>query len=584
MAATVADALFNRLIDAFPATRAYAAGDFAGDPMPEPLRKYFEHRISRQLDEAVAHESAWLDADDPDVRQARTAYRTALARHMRIPAAEWRSELALACRTVATYLIRPVPALTDLVFEGGQETASAGEVRGRLDALPAYPYFSEVISAYLDRKDLDRISRERFAGLARRIDHQMVRDFGADEWMDLLEPLQDVTRHLPEFSGAIPVDALRTFLKEKDAEALVARLDARFDGRSGSLVEPDELRQFLEQPAEREEDVADAGHQGESVRAAERVHGAGSSARGSHVPLWKQFESGLHHEPERSQPASHREASSPGRAAGAQPLWKQFRGGSAPHEDATGREKPVPREVAKAGEGATARNYPAQRETSTSRETLAPRESPMSRETQAPRETPASRHRSGAGEESQPHGRSAPGVESALPNRPESRESAANEWAPRGSSLRGTTSQNPHGEHAPHSDLRGGSSYHPLDDPPRDRDGGPGMDDAHPHDWRASESIPGSASDASAHARALEDLERSVLGQKGIRNRSLFLRHLFSGSERAYEDTLRKLYAAESWSEASQIIAREVFLKHQVNIYSDPAVAFTDAAEARFRR
>lgn len=81
----------------------------------------------------------------------------------------------------------------------------------------------------------------------------------------------------------------------------------------------------------------------------------------------------------------------------------------------------------------------------------------------------------------------------------------------------------------------------------------------------------------------LSELEVAVLGQRGTRNRDLFVKHLFSGSTDAYEDTLRKLNVAENWSEASQIIAREVFIKHQVNIYSEPAVAFTDAAEAKFR-
>jgi hypothetical protein len=55
-------------------------------------------------------------------------------------------------------------------------------------------------------------------------------------------------------------------------------------------------------------------------------------------------------------------------------------------------------------------------------------------------------------------------------------------------------------------------------------------------------------------------------------------------AEAAYRAVLEQLDAAPSWTAASQIIAREVFRKHHVNIYSDAAVAFTDAAEARFTR
>jgi hypothetical protein len=80
----------------------------------------------------------------------------------------------------------------------------------------------------------------------------------------------------------------------------------------------------------------------------------------------------------------------------------------------------------------------------------------------------------------------------------------------------------------------------------------------------------------------LAALERSVLGDRGRRSRDVFISDLFGGSMDDYRQTLHRLQAATNWSEASQIIAKEVFLKHQVNIYSSPAVAFTDAAEAQY--
>jgi hypothetical protein len=83
---------------------------------------------------------------------------------------------------------------------------------------------------------------------------------------------------------------------------------------------------------------------------------------------------------------------------------------------------------------------------------------------------------------------------------------------------------------------------------------------------------------------SLDVLERSVLGPSGPRNRELFLDELFEGDVDEYAATLQRLLGAPSWAEASKIIAEDVFRKHQVNIYSDPAVLFTDAAELRYRR
>lgn len=100
-----------------------------------------------------------------------------------------------------------------------------------------------------------------------------------------------------------------------------------------------------------------------------------------------------------------------------------------------------------------------------------------------------------------------------------------------------------------------------------------------PSDQSPSDQSP---SDQSPSTR--DALERTVLGTSGAKNRDLFIEHLFSGSSAEYERVLRRLQAAATWTEASQIIAQEVFRKHRVNIYSDPALSFTDAVEAQYRK
>ena len=89
--------------------------------------------------------------------------------------------------------------------------------------------------------------------------------------------------------------------------------------------------------------------------------------------------------------------------------------------------------------------------------------------------------------------------------------------------------------------------------------------------------------DADPGLAGLSSLEHTVLGPRGARSRDLFVQHLFAGRQDEYQATLNRLAHASSWAEASRIIANDVFVKHGINIYSDPAVAFTDAAEARYR-
>ncbi len=81
----------------------------------------------------------------------------------------------------------------------------------------------------------------------------------------------------------------------------------------------------------------------------------------------------------------------------------------------------------------------------------------------------------------------------------------------------------------------------------------------------------------------LPTLEREVLGTSNPPHRAVYIRQLFNGDEAAYRHVLGRLHSAESWGEASQILASDVFRAYKVNIYSDAAVHFTNAIESRFR-
>ncbi|GAB5520518.1 MAG: hypothetical protein RhofKO_27690 [Rhodothermales bacterium] len=86
-----------------------------------------------------------------------------------------------------------------------------------------------------------------------------------------------------------------------------------------------------------------------------------------------------------------------------------------------------------------------------------------------------------------------------------------------------------------------------------------------------------------AAVSAPSSIEREVLGAPGVRQRDQFIKQLFDGSEADYLAFVEHLADEPTWAAASQRIAQEVFRPRRINIYSPVAVAFTDAAEVRFR-
>lgn len=80
----------------------------------------------------------------------------------------------------------------------------------------------------------------------------------------------------------------------------------------------------------------------------------------------------------------------------------------------------------------------------------------------------------------------------------------------------------------------------------------------------------------------LDDLEREILGENAHKNRRKYVRELFRGDESAYATVLQRLSTCRTWSQASQIIAQDIFRKYEIDIYSDVAVAFTNSANKKF--
>ncbi len=73
--------------------------------------------------------------------------------------------------------------------------------------------------------------------------------------------------------------------------------------------------------------------------------------------------------------------------------------------------------------------------------------------------------------------------------------------------------------------------------------------------------------------------EPGLLGD-AVRHRVQFIRELFGGDEREYLVTIDRLSATRSWQDASAILTSDVFQRYQVDIYSETAVAFTNAVES----
>lgn len=78
-------------------------------------------------------------------------------------------------------------------------------------------------------------------------------------------------------------------------------------------------------------------------------------------------------------------------------------------------------------------------------------------------------------------------------------------------------------------------------------------------------------------------VERRVLGPIDPSQRSRFVNSLFDGDHEHFSRVLALLDRAEDWESAAHVIGAEVFERNSVDIYSDPAVEFTNVVESRYQ-
>lgn len=106
--------------------------------------------------------------------------------------------------------------------------------------------------------------------------------------------------------------------------------------------------------------------------------------------------------------------------------------------------------------------------------------------------------------------------------------------------------------------------------------------------WKQFNSVPPSErapivqTEQTQLQQTITQLEPLVMGFLSPERRTWFLRTLFNNSQGFYLEILTALQQCKSWDEASEVIALQLFLKNDLDIYSEPAVVFTDTVEKRF--
>ena len=350
MVRTVAESLYEYLLDAFPASRTYTRTTFERKPMPALVAHYLGQMLVQRLEmedkNLRAARSDWFFWRHPDVQQTHQALLDSLGRHAQIPPAAWPDALREAVHKVMAHLVRPTFTLTEHVFQQKKESLSSHVILSRVSFFSAYPYLREAVGVYFEQKKTQSIDPDRFEALLTRIDRQMMDDYDADAWLRLMEPLFELVRIAPITSGGVSISLLQSFFADKGAHEILQRLQIVHKQQGVKVLDEDDLRRLIE-PEEKAYESALTPSNSEPVSSPKTSASKPPSqfltpapvdleAEKEPVPLWKQYQKGA--PSSSSSPLEQRKepprppAPTPPETPDGEPLplWKRFQTGSEP--------------------------------------------------------------------------------------------------------------------------------------------------------------------------------------------------------------------------------------------------------------
>lgn len=232
--------IVDRLIAQLPDTLSYlTTDDLLAAGWPEVLVTRINVELERNLAESVGlPESDWANMHAESVQDAWLQFLGAIRAETRLPISYVRPVLETSIEDVIELLSQPLTALPDYLY-GSLPSLSRDHLAARVAKTGVYPQLTHALVRYLDRKQLDALSKTDAARILRLVDAKLSESHTALNWGQMLAPFFEL---MPE--GVEP-DWLAAFFRERGMTA-EARAFATYDRR----VDASKLIELLSQPFE----------------------------------------------------------------------------------------------------------------------------------------------------------------------------------------------------------------------------------------------------------------------------------------------------------------------------------------------
>lgn len=518
---------------------------------PEELKKlgfplFVVRRIAVELERNLSEttqipKTDWANMHSDRVQDAWDHFLQAIRAEAYLPASYASPVIETGVADVIEILVQPRKNIPEVIF-GGDESLTRGEIVKRMEAVVVYRHFATLLDRYMERKELERMTKERCQKIVAKADEKLTRRYTPLNWAQMLQPLFLL------MDEQIDTNLLRLFFEDKKLPRVARKFDLM-----DSRVNRAELIEVLSSP-----DLLN-------------------------------FEGYEEDQPDlfKGEPADQDE--------GARDLNSLFGGDSEEDQETRGAEEYLEEEQeaqVEDDEEETSLNYQfeeTEEEESDTRETGEDDETsvPDAEELVDIEPSPATEEmEEAAPEEPEPETEQlTPDVGGTTPG---NQTGEGEEETPMWQRFMSPEQIEEFNERLKEEQEQ--LDEIPLQDQATDEQGGVEDTDEkdtenEPEDDSESEMEDGFIDEPIIDlTKSDEPDEQEIARLEAMfdEDRERFVENIFGGSERAFEDALEEIATRDSWNKASKYIEKEIFKRNLVDVYSEAAVDFTDRLQTYF--
>lgn len=573
----------QRLVDHLPENAQYYRPDELRTwGFPSFMVRRIKIELQRNLEESLMiPQSDWANIRSEAVQRAWQKFVDAIRAEARLPASYAKAVIETAVADVLEMLVQPRKSIPEVVF-GADDSLRYQQVVNRSRAIVVYPHFSSLLTRYMQKKNLKTLSRQQGAKVVAEADKKITARYSPLNWAQMLEPLFKL------MDNSIDTDLLRLFFEDKNMPRIARQFDLMDNSvNRAELIEilsspdllnfegykDDQANLFDVKPKKKSQRDKPATRD-EAADSPDPTEESGESNLQQSVD-WQPFEEEeTNHEEEVDGDKlqnlfdegedKNEDESYPADTAYTEPDFEEtdseisveedeaeddnsinavFARQEEPVEDAEERERPEPVEQ---------RTESDKEEEIVGVEKEEKDESPSVEEEERPEDA-----RNGSPEETESEEESREAADENESEESEDNEEETPMW------MRYMTDEEV-------------EEYQRRQQGESEEESKAAADEHVDEDGFIDEPII----DLTREKASNDEIE--ILKNQLSDDREAFVEDIFNGSERAYDEAVEEIAAYDNWRDVSRYIEKDIFKRNLVNMYSEPAVDFTDRLQSYF--